>query len=123
MNPFTLIPANVRRIVYIVYGTVTLALTMIGAGYASAGQTVPTVLTAAGAALVPLGAALAAVAASNTNASTAVVDDDSPTGEVAGEASDIPTGTPVTVEKAGWGQGIAYEHPDDVNPPQGNLSA
>lgn len=94
MNPFTLIPAGVRRIIYIAYGSATLALTMATAGYASVDQAVPSWLNAAGAALVPLGAALAAVAASNTNASVSIKDEDSFSGEVAAPDSGLPTGAP-----------------------------
>ena len=109
MNPLTILPAPARRVAYLVYA----ALGPILSWTQAKGWTGDAEFNL----WVGLGTAFGLVAAANVTSPTAVVDDDSPTGEVAGEASDLPTGTPVRVEEAGWGQGIAYEHPDDSNPP------
>lgn len=72
-NPLQLIPAAVRRWVYIVYGVATLALTMAAAYFSSVGDPAPEALVGLAGALVPLGAALAAIAASNTTATNTAV--------------------------------------------------
>jgi hypothetical protein len=106
MNPLTILPANVRRVVYVVYAALGPVLTWTQAK----GWTGEAEITL----WVGLGTALGLVAAANTVNPTAVEDHDSPTGEVAGEASDIPTGTPVETTPlddpskpfTGWGHGI-----------------
>lgn len=96
MNPFTAIPAHVRRWLYLTWGTAGLAVGSVTAYIAAtpADESLPW-LGGVAAALVVVGTGLGFTAAANTVESTAVKDDESPTGEVAGEASTLPTGTPV----------------------------
>ncbi|MEO5745790.1 MAG: hypothetical protein ABIQ53_14535 [Terracoccus sp.] len=110
MNPLTALPATARRWLYLVYAVVGPVLVWT----ASRGWTGESEYGL----WVGLGTALGLVAASNTTNPTAVKDDESPTGEVAGEASTLPAGTPVETtqkydgfgapitEPNGWGQGV-----------------
>ncbi len=95
MNPFTAIPAHVRRWLYLAWGVAGLTVGSVTAYTAAtpADESLPW-LGGVGAALVVIGTGLGFTAAANTVESTAVKDPESPTGEVAGEASDLPTGTP-----------------------------
>ena len=100
MNPFVAIPANVRKWLYLAYGTVSLALAAVTTYNAALRQDSPDWITGAAAVLVVIGTALGFTAASNITPATAVLDAKSPTGESAGSESDLPTGTPVDVTPA-----------------------
>lgn len=75
MNPFTLLDAKARKVVYATYGTIALLVACIDVGYASASAADPTWLTVAQDVLAYLAAPVGVLAASNTPASTAEVID------------------------------------------------
>jgi hypothetical protein len=101
MNPLTVLPAAARRWLYLVYAVLGPVLLWTRAnGWTGANE----LELWAG-----LGTALGLVAAANTTDPTAVHDDKSPTGDVAGEASALPAGTPVEVTRADGGE----EAPED----------
>lgn len=65
-SPLTLIPAKVRLGVYLTYFLLTLAFSSVGAYFLALHERVPDWAIGGAAAIVPIGAAFAAVAASNT---------------------------------------------------------
>ncbi|MDR6861991.1 hypothetical protein [Phycicoccus sp. 3266] len=74
-NPFVIIPAQVRLYLYLVYGVATLIISAVAAYAGALQHDVPEWAIGTGGALVPIGAALAGMAASNTTKSnTAVVE-------------------------------------------------
>lgn len=70
-NPLAILPAKVRLYCYLAYFLLALAFTAIGAYFIALKQPVPDWCIGGAAALVPIGAAFAAVAASNTTRNTA----------------------------------------------------
>ena len=70
-NPLVVLPAKVRLYCYLAYFLLALAFTAIAAYFAALKQPVPDWCVGSAAALVPIGAAFAAVAASNTTTNTA----------------------------------------------------
>ena len=116
-NPLTVLPAAARRWLYLAYAVLGPVLVWTQAkGWTGDSEY---------ALWIGLGTALGLLAAANTTSPVAVVDVESPSGEVAGEASDLPKGTPtvtspvdaLTLDDAatdekptkpahGWGDGI-----------------
>jgi hypothetical protein len=66
MNPFTAIPATVRKWLYLVYGIAGLTLGSVTAYVTAVGQPIPDVVTGVSAVLVVVGAGFGFTAASNT---------------------------------------------------------
>jgi hypothetical protein len=65
VNVFTMLPAKVRRAVYITYGLATLGVSSAAAYCAATSVDVPAVIVGIGGALVPIGALVSGTAASN----------------------------------------------------------
>ena len=66
-NPFSVIPAKVRKWLYLVYGTASLVVSGVAAYSGALQQDVPAWAIGVGGALVPIGAAFAALAGSNVS--------------------------------------------------------
>lgn len=65
MNPFTTIPADVRKWLYLAYGTAGLVFASIVTYATAVGESIPDWVTGASAVLVVVGTALGFTAASN----------------------------------------------------------
>ena len=75
-NPFTAVPASVRKWLYLAYGVATLVVSSVAAYSGALAQPVPSWAVGLGGALVPVGVAFAAMAGSNVSPepNTAVVE-------------------------------------------------